>query len=137
MASLNELTAHELKEKILSQEISAEELTLAVFDRVDEVEDKINAYVTLTKENAVKKAKEVDKRIRRNEPVGTIAGIPIAVKDNICTLGVRTTCASHMLEKYIPPYDATVIGRLKQQDGVIVGKTNMDEFAINPHLCED
>lgn len=134
MAKLNELTAHELRERILSQEISAEELALAVFDRMDEVEDRINAYVTLTRETAVKKAKEIDKRIGSNEPVGTLAGIPIAVKDNICTLGTRTTCASHMLENYIPPYDATVVERLKQQDGIIVGKTNMDEFAINLHL---
>lgn len=134
MAKLNELTAHELKEKILSQEISAEELTSAVFDRIDRVEDRINAYVTLTREAAAKKAKEIDKRIGGNEPVGTLAGIPIAFKDNICTLGVRTTCASHMLENYIPPYDATVVERIKQQDGIIIGKTNMDEFAINPHL---
>ncbi|MEM2273308.1 MAG: Asp-tRNA(Asn)/Glu-tRNA(Gln) amidotransferase subunit GatA, partial [Candidatus Bathyarchaeia archaeon] len=98
--------------------------------RIHRVEGKINAYITTTFDEALREAKRVDEKIRRGETVGKLAGVAVAVKDNICTMRVRTTCASKMLEKFIPPYDATVVERLKREDAIIIGKTNMDEFAM-------
>jgi len=94
------------------------------------VEEKINAFITPTFKEAKEKAREIDRKVSRGENVGRLAGVSIAIKDNICTLNIRTTCASKMLENFIPPYDATVIERLKHEDAIIIGKTNMDEFAM-------
>lgn len=128
--ALNELTAHELHQLLLKKETSAEEITNAVFNRIDNVEEKIKAYLTLTKEQALGKARQVDKQIAAGEQISPLAGIPMAIKDNICVKGVHTTCASKMLENFVSPYDATVIERLKENQAVLVGKTNMDEFAM-------
>ncbi|MGQ9543413.1 MAG: Asp-tRNA(Asn)/Glu-tRNA(Gln) amidotransferase subunit GatA [Candidatus Bathyarchaeia archaeon] len=130
MSGLVELPASELVEKIRRQEVSAEEYVECCYDRVRRVDGKIHAFLTLTENYALEKAREIDSRIRRGEKVGSLAGVTVAVKDNICTMGVRTTCASRMLENFIPPYDATVIERLKAQDAIMIGKTNMDEFAM-------
>ncbi|MEX2706077.1 MAG: Asp-tRNA(Asn)/Glu-tRNA(Gln) amidotransferase subunit GatA [Candidatus Freyrarchaeum guaymaensis] len=130
MMNYNELTCHELKEMIDNQEITSEEIINSVFDRIDEVESKINAYISLFRDSALEVAKEIDKRIKRGETVGKLAGIPIAVKDVISTKGMPTTCGSKMLENYIPPFDATVITRIKEEGGIVIGKTNMDEFAM-------
>lgn len=127
---LIKMTAHELKDKLEAKEISSEEITRAYIDRIDKVEDKVNAYITLTTDKAINKAKEVDTKRANKEPVGALAGIPIAVKDNMCTKGIKTTCASKMLENFVPPYDATVIEKLNKEDSVILGKLNMDEFAM-------
>ena len=94
------------------------------------MEEKINAFITPTFKEAKEKAREIDRKVSRGENVGRLAGVSIAIKDNICTLNIRTTCASRMLENFIPPYDATVIERLKHEDAIIIGKTNMDEFAM-------
>lgn len=94
------------------------------------MDEKINAFITPNFERALERAREIDRRISRGEGVGRLAGVAIAVKDNICTLNLRTTCASRMLENFIPPYDATVVERLKREDAIIIGKTNMDEFAM-------
>jgi len=110
--------------------VSAEECIYAVFERIHKFEDKINAYVTLVEEEALKKAQKIDKKVSEGKTVGKLAGVAIAVKDAICTQGIPTTCSSRMLENFIPPYDAQVIERIKQEDGVIIGKTNMDEFAM-------
>jgi len=128
--SLNRLTAHELHEKLASREISSLEITEAVFQRIDEVEDKVKAFVTVTRKTAIAKAREVDEKITRGEKIGPLEGIPVVIKDNMCTEGVPTTCSSKMLHNYIPPYNATVVEKLKAAGAVLVGKSNMDEFAM-------
>jgi aspartyl-tRNA(Asn)/glutamyl-tRNA(Gln) amidotransferase subunit A len=130
MPKLHELTAKEIIQKIASNEVSAEECVQAVFERIHTLEDKINAYVTLVEEEALNKAKEIDRKVSDGKPVGRLAGVAIAVKDAICTQGILTTCSSRMLKNFVPPYDAEVIERIKREDGVIIGKTNMDEFAM-------
>jgi aspartyl-tRNA(Asn)/glutamyl-tRNA(Gln) amidotransferase subunit A len=127
---LNRLTAHELHDMIKARDVSAREVTQAVLDRIDAVEDKVKAYMTVTAEGALQAAAEVDERIGRGEEIGTLAGVPIAIKDNMCTRGVKTTCSSKMLANFVPPYDATVIERLAAAGAVMVGKTNLDEFAM-------
>jgi len=124
------LSAIEMREKLLSGEISCREIVQAHIDNIEKVEPEINAFITLTKEKALEKADRIDEKIRNKEKVGILAGIPVAVKDNISTKGVRTTCGSKMLESYIPPYDATVVERIEEEDGIVIGKANMDEFAM-------
>lgn len=130
MPRLYELSASELIDKIKRQELLAEEYIVSLIGRTRRVESKVNAYITTTFKEALRKAREIDGRIKRGEKVGRLAGVAVAIKDNICTLGVRTTCASKMLKNFIPPYDATVVERLKSEDAIIIGKTNMDEFAM-------
>ncbi|MCX8176402.1 MAG: Asp-tRNA(Asn)/Glu-tRNA(Gln) amidotransferase subunit GatA [Candidatus Bathyarchaeota archaeon] len=124
------LSAKEVRDKILAGEVKAEEVLAETFERIENVEGKINAFITLCKEEAFKKAKEVDSKIAIGEKTGILAGIPVAIKDNISTKGIRTTCGSKMLYNYIPPYNATVVEKLEDEDAVIIGKTNMDEFAM-------
>ena len=128
--NLNEKTAHELHEMLTAKKISAVELTEEVFKKIAESEDKIGAFVTLTKDEAIKSAKVVDEKISHGEDISILAGIPCAIKDNICTKGIKTTCASKILENFVPPYNATVMNKLNAIDPVVVGKTNMDEFAM-------
>lgn len=130
MSRILELSASELVSKIRTQEITAEEYVNKCYERIKKVEDKIHAFITLTENIALEKAQEIDSRIRKNENVGLLSGVVVAIKDNICINDVRTTCASKMLENFISPYDATVIERLKSQDAILIGKTNMDEFAM-------
>lgn len=127
---LYKLTAHELHDKLVGKEISSVELTNAVFDRIDAVEDQVKAYVTLDKENALAQAAKVDAKIAAGESIAPLAGIPGAIKDNISTKGLRTTCSSKMLENFTPIYDAHVIKNLRADETVIAGKTNLDEFAM-------
>ena len=127
---LYQLSATELGAMLAEKKCSAEEITNSVFDRIDKVEDKVNAYVTLCKEQAVEKAKAVDAKIAAGEQLSPLAGIPVGVKDNICTKDVLTSCSSKMLYNFVPPYNATVIDKLNQQDFVMTGKLNMDEFAM-------
>ena len=130
MPKLQELTARETIQKIRSNEATAEECVQAVFERIHRLEDKVNAFVTLVEEEALKKAREIDRKVSEGKPIGKLAGVAIAVKDAICTQGIPTTCSSRMLKNFVPPYDAEVIERIKREDGVIIGKTNMDEFAM-------
>lgn len=127
---LTAMPAHRLQELMKRREISAEELVSAVFHRIDQVEDTVKAYITQTRDTALTTAREVDRLRAAGEDPGPLAGIPIAVKDNICTRGIKTTCASRMLENFIPPYDATVMEKVKAARMVMVGKANMDEFAM-------
>jgi aspartyl-tRNA(Asn)/glutamyl-tRNA(Gln) amidotransferase subunit A len=126
---LNELTIHEASEKLAAKEISSVELTKACLDRIDEVDSKLNAFLLVTKIEAIKAAKMADKQIAQGENT-TLTGIPYAVKDNILVKGVRATAASKILENYQATYDATVITKLEQSNPVMIGKTNLDEFAM-------
>ena len=128
--SLYEKTAHELHELLQNKEISATDLAKDLFARIEEKENSINAYLETNKDRAISSAKKVDEKIAAGEKISPLEGIPCAIKDNICTKGIRTTCASKILENFVPPYDATVMQKLNSQNVVILGKANMDEFAM-------
>jgi len=126
---LYQLSIHQAHELLKRREISSLELTRAALERIAEIEDKIHACVTVTDDVALKQAEEADRRIG-NGDITLLAGVPVLIKDVICTKGIRTTCSSKMLENFVPPYDATVMKKLKAQGAVILGKGNMDEFAM-------
>ena len=110
--------------------ISVEEFVAKTLERIKKVEDKVHAFITVDSQNALAKAKEIDRKIKSKEKVGTCFEMPVSIKDNICTAGLKTTCASKMLENFVAPYDATVTSRLKSEDAIIIGKVNLDEFAM-------
>ncbi|HCP08623.1 MAG TPA: Asp-tRNA(Asn)/Glu-tRNA(Gln) amidotransferase subunit GatA, partial [Candidatus Moranbacteria bacterium] len=120
----------DLHQKLINHEVTAVELAQQYFDRIEEKDKDIFAYLTLTKDLAMKQAKKVDEKIARGEEIGILEGIPGGIKDLICVKETRTTAASKMLDNYIAPYDATVIRKLKEAGAVILGKTNLDEFAM-------
>ena len=126
---LYQLTIHELLDRLRAGETTSEEITASVFGRIDAVEKEVHAYITLMRETAMAEAARADELIRKGE-IGALTGIPIALKDICCTKGVRTTCGSRILENFIPPYDATVVEKLRAAGAVFTGKTNMDEFAM-------
>jgi aspartyl-tRNA(Asn)/glutamyl-tRNA(Gln) amidotransferase subunit A len=127
---LHQLTIHEAHELLKQRKISSTELTKSVLKRIAEIEGKVHACVTVVEDIALKEAEKVDNYIKTTPEITPLTGIPTLIKDVICTRGIRTTCSSKMLENFVPPYDATVIEKLKAQKAVIVGKTNMDEFAM-------
>ena len=127
---MEQLSATELRDKIKAGEISSVEATQSVFARIEKYEPKIGAYISTFEERALAKAKEVDERIASGESVGALAGVPVAIKDNMCTMFGTTTCASKILENFHAPYNATAVQKLLDADAVIVGKTNLDEFAM-------
>ena len=124
------LTAHELHEALKKKKVSSRELVEAFFARIESVEKNVHAYNTLTKKEALAQADRADRTIAAGENFGPLTGVPIALKDNLCTDGIRTTCSSKILENFVPPYDAAVVSRLKGAGAVFLGKTNMDEFAM-------
>ena len=124
-----QLTAHQLHEMLLRKEVTCREVTEAVLKRIEKVENRIHAYITLLSDSAMEQATLADTRYKKGQ-AGPLTGIPLAIKDLICTQGIRTTCGSHILENFIPTYDATVIEKLKTAGAVFVGKANMDEFAM-------
>ena len=126
---LYKLTIHELKEKLKRREISAKELTLEFIKRIERVEKDIHSFITLTKDDALKQAEDIDNKINAGKDL-PLLGIPLAIKDLICIRGVRTTCGSKILSNYIPPYDATVIKKMRESGAIFLGKLNMDEFAM-------
>ena len=119
----------ELRYLLDNHDVTAVELTEHFLNRAEKLDGEIGSYVTLCREQALEQAKEAQKRIDAGD-IAPMTGIPVAIKDNICTKGVRTTCSSKMLENFVPPYDATVVAALKAQGAVILGKNNMDEFAM-------
>lgn len=127
---MHTLTAHEIRDKIKNKELSSKEITTAFLNRIDAVEDKVESYVTVLPEQAIEAAEAVDKKIAAGESVGALAGVPMALKDNLCTKDILTTCSSKMLYNFRPPYDSTVAAKLKAADTVLLGKVNMDEFAM-------
>ncbi|MDQ0203796.1 Asp-tRNA(Asn)/Glu-tRNA(Gln) amidotransferase subunit GatA [Pectinatus haikarae] len=142
-------SAHDLHDLLEKKEVTAVELADAFLERIDSIDSKLHAYITKTADTAMKAAKKADKKIAAEGKIPFLTGIPGAVKDNICTLGIRTTCASKMLDNFVPPYDAAVMDKIQKENAVILGKTNMDEFAMggstensaffpthNPHNAE-
>lgn len=128
--NIQNMTALELSRAIKNGELSCEQAVKFALDRVYSVDKKLNAFITVDAENALNKAREIQNLLDEGNDISPIAGVPIAVKDNICTKGIRTTCASKMLSDFYPIYNATVIERLEKAGAIIIGKTNMDEFAM-------
>lgn len=116
-------------ENIKSGNFTVEEFVLKTMERIQKVDSELHAFLSIN-EQAVDQARIIDKKIKSNEDLGTCIGMPISIKDNICVKGTKTTCASKMLENFVAPYDATVISKLKSEDAIIIGKTNLDEFAM-------
>ena len=128
--NITDLTVHELKEKLDKKELSITEINKAYVDRIVEKEKDVNAFVTPLTDVALEKAKEIEEKVNSGELSGKFAGIPIGIKDNICTKGIKTTCSSKMLENFIAPYNATVIEKIDAEKMINLGKLNMDEFAM-------
>ena len=126
---LHQLTIHELQKLIMSGEVTSSGIVTSVFKRIDAVEKDVHAYITLMKDYAFEEASKADKDIKAGK-VKPLTGIPVALKDIVCMKGFLTTCGSHILHNYVPPYDATVVEKLKDSGAVFTGKTNMDEFAM-------
>jgi len=127
---LHSLTIHQLHDLLVKKEVSSREATEALYRRIREVDGKTQAYLLLTEEEAFRQADQVDRMIAGKEEIGDLAGVPIGLKDILCTKGIRTTCASKILANYIPLYDGTVVSKLKRAEAVLLGKLNMDEFAM-------
>ncbi len=127
---ITELTVHELQEKIKNKELTIKEITEAYIDRINEKEKDVQAFVTELTDEAKKSAEEIQNKIESGEITGEFAGIPIGIKDNICTKGIKTTCSSRMLENFVSPYDATVMEKINNENMIDLGKLNMDEFAM-------
>ncbi|MGZ6193534.1 MAG: Asp-tRNA(Asn)/Glu-tRNA(Gln) amidotransferase subunit GatA, partial [Syntrophales bacterium] len=126
---LHQLTIHELQKQIRSGKVNSSDIVKSVFDRIDAVEGRVHAYITLMKDYAFEEAAKADRCIKEGN-IQALTGIPVALKDIVCTKGFLTTCGSRILYNYIPPYDATVVEKLRDAGAVFTGKTNMDEFAM-------
>lgn len=133
---LNELTIREAHDLLVNKKVSSVELTESVIKNISKFDPKIHAYLTVIEQKAMENARKADKRIHSHDNISLLTGIPFAVKDCLSTRGIRTTCASKILEEYIPPYDATVIERLQKTGAVLLGKNNMDEFGMGSS-CEN
>ncbi|KAF0154666.1 MAG: aspartyl-tRNA(Asn)/glutamyl-tRNA (Gln) amidotransferase subunit A [Syntrophaceae bacterium] len=126
---LYSLTIHELQEKIKNGDVSAMQIAESVFSRIDAVEERVHSYIRLMKEEALAAAAKADENIKKGD-IQPLTGIPVALKDIVCTKGITTTCGSHILHNFVPPYNATVVEKLSAAGAVFVGKANMDEFAM-------
>ncbi len=128
--NITDLTVHELKEKLANKELTIKEITKAYTDRINEKEPDVKAFVNILLEEANKQAEEIEAKVNNGEINSEFAGIPIGIKDNMCTKGVKTTCSSKMLENFVAPYNATVVEKLNAENMINLGKLNMDEFAM-------
>ena len=128
--SILDLSIKELSDKLVNKEIKYEEVTNFYINRIEEHDSKINSFVTKTFDIAIEKSKELQKKVNKNKTVGSLAGIPVAIKDNMCIKDVKTTCASLMLDKFVSPYTSTAVGKILGEDAILLGKLNMDEFAM-------
>ena len=128
--NITDLTVHELKEKLDKKEITITEITKAYVDRINEKEPEVKAFVTTLTDTAMEEAKQIEEKVNNGEINTEFAGIPIGIKDNMCTKGVKTTCSSKMLENFVSPYNATVVEKLNEENMIDLGKLNMDEFAM-------
>ena len=128
--NITNLTVHELKDKLSKKELTISEINKAYIDRINEKEKDLDAFMTLLTDEALEKAKKIEEKIENGDITSSLAGIPIGIKDNICTKGIKTTCSSKMLENFIAPYDATVMEKINSQNMIPLGKLNMDEFAM-------
>lgn len=128
--SLCELTSSELLQRLERREISAVELVQDCLGQIERHNPRIQAFLRVNREQALAQAEQIDRRRSQGDRLGPLAGLPVAIKDNICVQGEPTTCASRMLERFCPPYDATVVSKLRSADAVLIGKTNLDEFAM-------
>ena len=125
-----ELTVHELQEKLKNKELTITDITKAYADRINEKEKDVQAFVTILTDEAIKQANKIEEKVNNGEITGEFAGIPVGIKDNLCTKGIKTTCGSKMLENFISPYDATVVEKFNKENLITLGKLNMDEFAM-------
>lgn len=123
-------TAHEISDMIKKKEVSCIEVVNSVLDRIDKVDSKVQAFNYVARKEALEQAKALDKKVADGQAQGDLFGVPVGIKDNICTEGLQTTCSSKMLQNFIPPYDATVTKKLKDTNTIVIGKMNMDEFAM-------
>ncbi len=127
---ITELTVHELIDKLNNKELDIKQITEAYAARINAKESEVDAFVTLLTDEAIKKADEIQKKRQECNAHGKLSGIPIGIKDNICTKGIKTTCSSKMLSNFVSPYDATVMDKINEEEMITLGKLNMDEFAM-------
>src|SRR5438046_5535179 len=127
---LHKLTLRDLQDKFTKGEVTATEIVSAYSLRIRQVEPKVKAYITVATDSAMAQAEALDKKLKAWRKTAPLMGMPVAIKDNICTQSLQTTCASRMLAGFIRPYDATVVGRLRTNNALVLGKTNLDEFAM-------
>lgn len=125
-----DLTAHEIHDLLMEKKVTSEEVTKSIIERIDEVDPKVECYLERMSESAIETAKKVDAKIARGEEIGALEGVPMAFKDNLCTNGTVTTCSSKMLENFVPFYDAFVVKKINEGFSPVLGKLNMDEFAM-------
>lgn len=129
-ASLTSMPLGELLKRLNSRELNSVELTTACLDAIGRRDDHIHAFLHVDRDEAIRQAESVDQKRASGQSVGLLGGIPVATKDVLCTKGQPTTCGSRMLKNYIPPYDSHAVSRLRNADAVLIGRTNMDEFAM-------
>src|SRR5216684_5018591 len=130
MAALASLTAHELGARYRSGEATPTQAATEYLARIEALDPEVRAFLTVTREAALRRAAEADARFKAGAPLGPLDGVPVALKDVLCTRGIRSTSGSRILERFVPPYDATVVARLYGAGAVLLGKLNMDEFAM-------
>ena len=118
------------RKKILNGNASTKELTIDFLEKIDKFNPKLNAFITVTRDKALKKAEEIDKKVQNKEKLPRLAGLPISIKDNLCTKGIMTSCSSNMLKEFIAPYESTASNNLWSSGAICLGKTNLDEFAM-------